>query len=190
MEYFCSISACRKKLTENELNYSKTLCYSHQKQNKKPEPTPAARRLGQLLENMGHKVEFEKYDGYKHIDIAIVKEKVNIEVDGDHHQGTEQALRDLKRTFYSWDKSYVTLRIPNSLTKEAVIEETAKYIDKFLKTSKAQLEKEIKGEYIQEGNPFWNDVTNFVNGVNKIINNVGNAVDSVSKTFNRVLKKF
>lgn len=48
----------------------------------KPQSTREALRLGNLLKSMGHNVEFEKYDGYKHIDIAIVSKKVNIEVDG------------------------------------------------------------------------------------------------------------
>ena len=158
--------------------------------NRKPEPTPEARRLGELLKSMGYNVEFEKYDGFKHIDIAIVNKKVNIEVDGSQHHGTKQALRDLKRTFYSWDKNFVTLRIPNSLTKDDTIEETARYIDKFLKKDRIQLGREIKEEYIEEGNPFWEDVNNFVNGVNNIINNVSNAVDSVSKTFRNAFKLF
>ena len=201
MGYFCN--ECNKTITEevyrySKEHYSKALCREHQpnqvktsyQKQKKPEPTPQALRLGNLLTKYGYKVEFEKYDGYKHIDIAIVKSKVNIEVDGGQHHGTQQALRDLKRTFYSWDKNYVTLRIPNSLTKDDTIEETAKYIDKFLKKDRTQLGKEIKQEYIDEGNPFWEDVTNFVDGVNNIINNVSNAVDSVSKTFSNAFKKF
>lgn len=201
MDKFCSV--CKKPIADDVYNYSmkhysRALCREHQPNQtkstytnkKKPEPTPEALRLGNLLKNMGYKVEFEKYDGFKHIDIAIVDKKVNIEVDGMQHQGTKQALRDLKRTYYSWNKNFVTLRIPNSLTKADTIEETAKYIDKFLKKDKGQLEKEIKDEYVEEGNPFWEDVNNFVNGVNNIINNVSGAVSSVSKTFNSALKKF
>lgn len=163
---------------------------------KKPEPTPEALRLGNLLKNMGYKVEFEKYDGYKHIDIAIVNKKVNIEVDGGQHHGTKQALRDLKRTYYSWNKNFVTLRIPNCLTRDdATLKETAEYIDKFLKKDRTPLlEKEIREEYIEEGNPIWEDVDNFVNGVSDVINNVGKNVSSVvnsfSKGFNKVLKGF
>ncbi len=201
MGKFCN--ECNKPITDEVYNYSmkyysRALCREHQPNptkssyttKKKPEPTPEALRLGNLLKNMGYKVEFEKYDGFKHIDIAIVDKKVNIEVDGSQHHGTKQALRDLKRTYYSWNKNFVTLRIPNSLTKPDTIEETAKYIDKFLKKDRGQLEKEIKEEYVEEGNPFWEDVDNFVNGVNNIINNVSDAVSSVSKTFNSALKKF
>ncbi len=201
MDKFCNV--CKKEITEEVYaysmkNYSRALCREHQPNQikkqytpkRKPEPTPEALRLGNLLKSMGYKIEFEKYDGFKHIDIAIVDKKVNIEVDGSQHHGTKQALRDLKRTYYSWNKNFVTLRIPNSLTKEGTIEETAKYIDKFLKKDRGQLEKEIKKEYIEEGNPFWEDVNNFVNGVNNIINNVSDAVSSVSKTFSSALKKF
>lgn len=41
--------------------------------------------------------ELEKFDGYKHIDIAVVEVKVNIEVDGRHHiYNNKQFLADLK----------------------------------------------------------------------------------------------
>ncbi len=193
MAKFCN--KCGKTISEEEYRYSnqhfsRALCREHQARPtkksyyKKPEPTPQALKLGNLLKNMGHKVEFEKYDGYKHIDIAIVKSKVNIEVDGGQHQKTEQALRDLKRTFYSWDKNFVTLRIPNSLTQEDTIKETAEYIDKFLRKNKAQLEKEIKEEYIEEGNPFWEDVNNFINSASNIVSNVSNVLGNAFKKFN------
>jgi len=192
MGYFCN--KCHKTISQEVYkfsidHYSIALCREHQPNqvkksySNKPEPTPEARRLGELLKKYGYKVEFEKYDGYKHIDIAIVKLKVNIEVDGSHHHSKEQALRDLKRTFYSWNKDYVTLRIPNSLTKEDTIEETAEYIDKFLRKNKTQLEKEIKEEYIEEGNPFWEDVNNFINSASNIISGVGDALSNAFKKF-------
>jgi very-short-patch-repair endonuclease len=195
MGYYCN--KCNKKISEemykfSKDNFSRALCMEHQPKSttkvsyqRKPEPTQQALKLGNLLKNMGHKVEFEKYDGYKHIDIAIVKSKVNIEVDGGQHHGKTQALRDLKRTFYSWDKNFVTLRIPNSLTEDdTILRETAEYIDKFLKKGRTQqLEKEIREEYVEEGNPIWEDVTNFVNGMNNIISSVGNVLGNLSKNF-------
>ena len=185
MTYFCN--ECGRVITEDVYKYSRThysrpLCFEHQpKQAKKshynkPEPTPQALKLGNLLRSMGHKVEFEKYDGYKHIDIAIVDKKVNIEVDGGQHHGTEQALRDLKRTFYSWDKNFVTLRIPNCLTKDDTIKTTAEYIDKFLKKDRKQLEQEIRKEYEEEGNPIWEDVNNFISGASKVAIQMGEAL--------------
>jgi very-short-patch-repair endonuclease len=63
---------------------------------KKPSPTPEAYMLGKLLQGYGWKAELEKWDGYKHIDIAITEVRVNIEVDGKHHRiDQDQAFRDL-----------------------------------------------------------------------------------------------
>ncbi|WP_425269405.1 DUF559 domain-containing protein [Leptospira koniambonensis] len=81
------------------------------------------------------------YDGFKHIDIAIPEAKVNIEVDGGHHNfDKKQALADLKRTYYSFKKGYLTLRIPNSLITKENLDETADYIVDFLHESIDQLE--------------------------------------------------
>lgn len=104
--------------------------------------TPQARELSELLRQYGWEVELEKWDGHKHIDIAIVECKANIEVDGQQHgYSREQALADLERTYYSFKKGYVTLRIPNVLTKDRyTIETTAKFIDKFLRASAEQLD--------------------------------------------------
>ncbi len=106
--------------------------------------TPEADKLGRLLESCGWKVELEKWDGYKHIDIAITEVKVNIEVDGSQHNlSKRQALADIQRTYHSFKRGYITLRIPNILVRDAeTIEETAKFIDKFLKESDRQLETE------------------------------------------------
>jgi very-short-patch-repair endonuclease len=104
--------------------------------------TAEARELGELLGTFGWKVELEKWDGHKHIDIAITQCKVNIEVDGGQHNfDVHQALADLERTYYSFLKGYVTLHIPNVLVRDrSTIELTAQYIDKFLRTSADQLE--------------------------------------------------
>jgi very-short-patch-repair endonuclease len=82
------------------------------------------------------RAELEKYDGYKTIDIAVPECKVNIEVDGEHHNfDAEQANRDLDRTLYSFEKGYLTLRIPNSLVQN-YLEETADKISAYLQMSK------------------------------------------------------
>jgi len=45
------------------------------------------------------------------------------------------------RSYYSFIKGYVTLRIPNCLVRDKVtIEKTAKFINKFLRESDDQLE--------------------------------------------------
>jgi very-short-patch-repair endonuclease len=104
--------------------------------------TPEAYSLGDLLRSYGWNVEFEKWDGYKHIDIAITECKVNIEVDGGQHTwNVQQALADLERTYYSFKKGFVTLRIPNVLVhNKETTQLTARFIDKFLRTSEQQLE--------------------------------------------------
>lgn len=80
--------------------------------------------------------ELEKFDGNKTIDIAVVDAKVNIEVDGQHHNhNPKQALADLKRTYYSFKKGYFTLRIPNSLIKNH-LEDTADLITDILNVGK------------------------------------------------------
>ncbi|PIZ52341.1 hypothetical protein COY26_04760, partial [Candidatus Woesearchaeota archaeon CG_4_10_14_0_2_um_filter_33_10] len=54
-----------------------------------------------------------------HIDVAIPKYGINIEVDGEYHNTRpKQALADLKRTYYSYKKGFFTLRIPNSLVEK------------------------------------------------------------------------
>jgi very-short-patch-repair endonuclease len=80
-------------------------------------------------------VEIEKYDGYKHIDIAIPRAKINIEIDGFHHHlNPYQALQDLKRTYYSFKKGFFTIRIPNSLIENR-LDDAVEYILKFLDES-------------------------------------------------------
>ncbi len=156
MEYWCS--NCKEIISEKIYQYSKQnhgspLCINCQKQNnsdekkriykkRKKQPTPEAHALYKALKERGVPAEYEKWDGYKHIDIAVVESKVNIEVDGSHHNfKSKQALSDLKRTIHSFKKGYVTLRIPNALVKEN-LDETADYIVKLLNESNEQLDSE------------------------------------------------
>jgi very-short-patch-repair endonuclease len=97
--------------------------------------TPHTLALYFLLRKKGIKAQLEKDDGFKTIDIAVVNTKLNIEVDGSHHNTQHnQALADLQRTFYSFEKGYYTLRIPNSLVKNRPVE-TAEYVAKFVALS-------------------------------------------------------
>lgn len=117
-------------------NYGHPLCINHQEWLSSifynSSTTPQAIELYFALRRRGVPAELEKWDGFKTIDIAVTDARVNIEVDGKHHNyNPHQALSDLKRTFYSFQKGYLTLRIPNSLV-EWSIEETADYITSFL----------------------------------------------------------
>lgn len=139
MEYRCS--RCKKPIPEevhrfSRRNYFKSLCKEHQ-------PTDKARILGNALIKRGWFIKFQQSDGHKHIDIAVLKARTNIEVDGCHHNlNKKQALADLQRTYYSFKKGFLTLRIPNSLLKDnKTIKETVKFIDKFLKENKKSIKK-------------------------------------------------
>jgi very-short-patch-repair endonuclease len=160
MSYYCY--ECDEDITDkvyrySKENFNKALCRDCQKSyRKKPErpkyiglikgkknkkvPTPEAKKLFNALKAQGVPAVYEKWDGYKHIDIAVVEAKINIEVDGAHHNfKPKQALADLKRTFHSFKKGYITLRIPNALVKNH-LKETTDYIVDLLNASNDQLD--------------------------------------------------
>ena len=56
-----------------------------------------------------------------------------------HNYNAQQALSDLKRTYYSFKKQYFTLRIPNSLLRNN-FEEVVKIIIDILNESNKQLD--------------------------------------------------
>ncbi|MCW3071121.1 MAG: hypothetical protein JWO44_1011 [Bacteroidetes bacterium] len=90
------------------------------------------------LRQRGVPAQLEKSDGFKTIDIAVPHAKVNIEVDGGHHNyNSKQAMSDLKRTLFSYKKGYSTLRIPNSLAKHD-LNQAADLITEFLIESRKQ----------------------------------------------------
>ena len=128
---------CGRNISIYEFKYSverfnMPLCREHQDwvQFMSTQTTFEAIRLYFALKLRGVPAEMEKFDGYKHIDIAIPEAKINIEVDGGHHNYNDrQALADLKRTYFSFLKGYYTIRIPNSLVyNEYMLEETADFI--------------------------------------------------------------
>ena len=137
-------------------NYGKVICRACQKdyanlKNKhelrKKKSTPEAQKIFDILIKNGFNAQLEKWDGHKHIDIAIPEFKVNIEVDGLQHHSEKQALADLKRTYHSFKKGYITLRIPNELVRGNYLYDTAKFIMEILRASESQLDKELKEEY-------------------------------------------
>ena len=115
------------------------LCIQHQQWLKgHVNASSESKTLYFALKARGVQAELEKFDGYKTIDIAVTDAKVNIEVDGKHHNfKPSQALTDLKRTYYSFKKGYLTLRIPNSLVKSR-LDETAKLIIEYLSESNSK----------------------------------------------------
>lgn len=128
---------CGHPISEYELKYSIKkynipLCKGDQQwiEEMTTQTTEEAIRLYFALKMRDVPAEMEKFDGFKHIDIAIPEAKINIEVDGmQHNYNNKQALADLKRTYYSFLKGYYTIRIPNSLVcNDRTLEETADFI--------------------------------------------------------------
>lgn len=98
--------------------------------------TDASISLYFALRLRGVPAELEKHDGFKTIDIAVPDAKVNIEVDGEHHnKNSQQAMRDLDRTLYAYKKGFLTLRIPNSLVKSN-LDQAADKITEYLVVSR------------------------------------------------------
>ena len=91
------------------------------------------------------RIHLEKLADRKRVDISVPEASVNIEVDGVQHSSTTtQALADLKRTYYSFKRGWVTLRIPNCLVKDSkVLGETVDFINEFLKVSQKRQTKKI-----------------------------------------------
>ena len=113
------------------------LCYKCQKwyANVEKHVTIQSKNLFLALKVRGVNVEMEKYDGFKHIDLAITgkKTKLNIEIDGlQHYNDAKQSYSDLLRTYHSFKKGFYTIRLPNILVSEKR-EETADVIVDILK---------------------------------------------------------
>ncbi|MDD4991811.1 MAG: DUF559 domain-containing protein [Paludibacter sp.] len=131
--YFCL--ECNQPITQGVFNFSVQqlgipLCMYHQDwiNQMSEQSTFEAISLYFELKQRGVPAELEKFDGFKHIDLAISEAKINIEVDGGHHNYSyEQAMADLKRTYHSFKKGFYTVRIPNVLI-HGRIQETADYI--------------------------------------------------------------
>jgi hypothetical protein len=132
---------CNDALTTPELYYSVNrlghpLCSSCQETLKaKLEHTSRETvKLYFLLKQRGIAAELEKDDSNT-IDIAIVNAKVNIEVDKPQtNYNRRQALAELKQTYYSFEKGYYTLRIPNALVAYDQ-DDAVSFIEEFLQVS-------------------------------------------------------
>jgi very-short-patch-repair endonuclease len=92
-----------------------------QQKNKKPPITKQTRALYEALNKRGIQGELEYWDGHKHVDIAILKAGIFIEIDGlQHFTDPKEIERDFKRNHFSEGDDFNTIHIPNII------------IDKFL----------------------------------------------------------
>ena len=141
MQYFNPPGHCRNcsaAINQHVISYSTNtfghpLCITCQLDigNKFNYSTKETINLYFSLRDRGVPARLEKYDGYK-TDIAVVEAKVNIEVDEPHHiNNADHAFADLQRTFFSFKKGFLTLRIPNVLVKQN-LNQTADYVTEFL----------------------------------------------------------
>lgn len=81
-------------------------------------PTKEALDLKKALEEKGVRVYKELDDGHKHIDLAIPKAKLNLEIDGIQHlTNPNQIVSDLNRGYYSHKNGYDTMHIPNEMIR-------------------------------------------------------------------------
>lgn len=142
MQYFNPPGHCRNcsaAINQHVIAYSTEtfgypLCISCQQDvgNKFNYSTKETINLYFSLRERGVPAELEKFDGYKTVDIAVAEARVNIEVDGEQHfNNADQAFDDLQRTFFSFKKGFLTLRIPNVLVKQN-LKQTADYVTEFL----------------------------------------------------------
>tara|TARA_R110002049_G_scaffold181272_2_gene348568 strand:- start:193396 stop:193974 length:579 start_codon:yes stop_codon:yes gene_type:complete len=142
-------------------NFGIALCMPHQKGKQKKietkdenvsdllRATAEALRLKTGLSDKGWKVAHEDKDEHKHVDLAIHKAKIVIEVDGTHHnRNSKQAISDIKRTFHDFvQKDVITLRVPNSvLNDNETIEEAVTVLDNLLRERVNKLENEAERE--------------------------------------------
>ena len=136
----CSINIDTKVYSNSTENFGHSLCMPCQNWFRGileyTSATDEAINLYFALKKRGVPAILEKNDGFKTIDIAVPEAKVNIEVDGGHHNfNHRQAMRDLERTLYSYKKGFSTLRIPNSLAR-LHLEDAADKITEFLVISR------------------------------------------------------
>lgn len=133
---------CNEALTEPEIYHSVNrlghpLCSSCQQELKtKLEQTSRETiKLYFLLKQKGIAAELEKDNNLNTVDISIVNAKVNIGVDKPlTSYNRTKVLSDLKRRYYSFEKGYYTLRIPNALVAYDQ-EDAVSFIEEFLQVS-------------------------------------------------------
>ena len=107
-DYFCVV--CNKEIDketfeESNNKFNKALCAEHQ-------GTEHHRNLFFALKDRGVPCEFEAYDGYRHVDIAIHEIKLYIEIGEVLNEiNPQQFLADLKKDMFSNQGNYQTRRL-------------------------------------------------------------------------------
>ncbi len=132
--YICEI--CKSRIDKETYDFSvkvfdKSLCINHQ-------GTKHPRNLFVALKKRGVPCEFEVYDGYKYVDIAIHDIKLYIEV-GETliTSNPKQFLDDLKNDRFSKEGVYQTRRISN--------ESIDNYLEEIADTLKEVYNKTVNG---------------------------------------------
>jgi len=114
-KYYCTV--CNNIIDRKNFDYTKThfgkpLCVTHQ-------GTRYQRMFFEALKQRGIECEFETYDGFKHIDIAIPKARLYLEIDGGHHSTDPTQLdKDLWRDEYSSKEGFQTIHYTNQQIAE------------------------------------------------------------------------
>jgi very-short-patch-repair endonuclease len=109
-EYQCVV--CNKQIDkrtheESLRSFDKALCQEHQ-------GSENHRNLFFALKKRGVPVEFEAYDGFKHVDIAIHEIKLYIEVEGTLNQiDPNQFFEQMRNDNFSNEGNYQTKRLNN-----------------------------------------------------------------------------
>jgi len=123
---------CQKELKDGELNealvaYQVPLCSKHKKRLDgliKDHNTPVeAIQLYYGLKQADISPMLEWWNGKRSVDIAISRAKLNIIIDTEYDQMTqEEAISDLEHTMHSFKNGFTTIRIPHTLVKHYLLE--------------------------------------------------------------------
>jgi very-short-patch-repair endonuclease len=91
-------------------------------------PTPHTMLLVEALQKRGVELEVEHWDGHKHVDIYIPKDKLYIEIDGaPHYTRPDKIIADFNRDYFSFKEGFFTKHITNEAI-DSHLEEIAEAI--------------------------------------------------------------
>ena len=84
--------------------------------------------LVEALQKRGVELEVEHWDGHKHVDIYIPKDKLYIEIDGaPHYTRPDKIIADFNRDYFSFKEGFFTKHITNEAI-DSHLEEIAEAI--------------------------------------------------------------